>query len=156
LVQALSPEQLSLVARHEAAHLDLGHQRWLTVAAALDRSIGLLRPLRNSTAAWRRSLERCADEIAAGSDLDRRRLLRSALVDLSVGTAGPAVAAFGAADTVLERTDALLEPPPTASWAVRLLVYGPAIWGIVVAAVLLLAWLINTGALLAFAGRCPH
>jgi hypothetical protein len=155
LIQALSPEQLSLVVRHESAHLELKHQRWLTVAAGLDRSVGLVGPLRKSTATWRRSLERCADEIAAGADLDRRQLLRSALLDLSIGTAGPAVAAFGAADTVLERTDALLEPPPAASWRVRALVYGPAGWGIGIASAAVLAWVTETGLVLALAGRCP-
>jgi hypothetical protein len=76
------------------------------------------------------------------------------LVDLSIGTAGTAVAAFGATETVLERTDALLEPPPTASWGIRAVVYGPAVWGIGVASAALAAWLIDTGVMMALAGHC--
>ena len=154
LVAALDGEQVALVVRHEAAHLDLGHQRWLAIAAALDHSVGVLTPLRRGTTAWRCALERCADEAAAGADPGRRRQLRRALLDLSIGTAGPALAAFGAVDTILERSDALLEDPPVGDWAARLAVYGPAASSTAVAAFAALAWLVQTGTVLALAGRC--
>jgi len=66
LVESLTAPQLELVVRHEAAHLELKHQRTLRRAAALDHGFAFFPPARRSTGVLRTALERWADEVAAG------------------------------------------------------------------------------------------
>ena len=155
LVDALTDDELEMVVRHEAAHLDLGHQRWLGLAAALDRGFGFFWPAKRSTEVLRASLERCADDAATGDDPQRRAQLRAALLGLTAMAVGAELAAFSAADTVVERLDALRRDRPQPRVAVRGLLYLP---GVSVASMVLFAagaWGGEARMLIAMAGRCP-
>jgi len=127
LVDSLTAPQLELVVRHEAAHLDLKHQRTLRRAAALDHGFAFFPPARRSTAVLRTALERWADEVAAGDQPAERTVLRSALLDVVSLAVGAEVAAFAAADTVSERLDALARSRPTPSRSARALTYAPGL-----------------------------
>ena len=137
LVQSLTSPQLELVMRHEAAHLDLHHQRTLRIAAAIDHGFAFFPLARRSTAVLRRALERWADEVAAGDHPVERTILRSALLGVVALAVGAELAAFAAADTVVERLDALARPHPTPSRWARTLMYAPggALAAVAVAAV---------------------
>lgn len=128
LVQALHPEEVEAVVRHEAAHLHHGHQRLLLLAGSLDDTLPLGRIVRRSTAALRTGLERWADELAAGHAGSSRAVLRRALVGVCEALIAPrAVAAFSAADTIAERLDALSTEPPRPSSPSRAAAYTPAL-----------------------------
>jgi len=155
LVEALAPAELDMVVRHEAAHLERGHQRWLRLAAALDHGFAFFWPLRRSTAVLRAALEHVADDGAAGDAPEKRRLLRSALLGVTAMSVGHDLAAFSAADTVVARLDALERARPHPSAALRSLLYlpGAAIASTVLVAVA--AWGGEARMLIAMAGRCP-
>ena len=127
LVDALSVEEVDAVVRHEAAHLDHRHQRLLLLASALEHGLPLARFLRRSTAALRTGLERWADETAAGASHCSRTMLRGALLAVCAAAVHPAVAAFSATDSLVERLDALSSGPPRPSRFRRLETYGPAL-----------------------------
>lgn len=154
-VQALSGPQLDAVLRHEAAHIDLGHHRYLFLAAALDRSFAWVPGGRASTRCLRTGLERWADEEAAGSDADARAGVRSALLGVARVLVGPATAAFSAAETLEERLIALQAPPPQPSLLRRVAVYGP--WGTLATGVMVTFgfWAAQLGGVLGVAVRCP-
>jgi len=82
VVERLHPVQLDGLVRHETAHLELGHHRFLLVAAAVEGALGWIRPIRRSVAALRLSLERWADEEAAGGSPQRREAIRGAMLAL--------------------------------------------------------------------------
>lgn len=44
VVDALGPEQFEAVLRHEVAHLDHNHQRWLVLIAVIERAVAVLPP----------------------------------------------------------------------------------------------------------------
>src|SRR5207237_9314457 len=121
LVESLTPAQLELVVRHEAAHVDLKHQRTLRWAAALDHGFAFFPPARRSTGVLRTALERWADEVAAGDQPAERTVLRSALLDVVALAVGAELAAFAAADTVSERLEALARSCPSPSRSARAL-----------------------------------
>lgn len=127
LAESLSPSQLALVVRHEAAHLDLNHQRTLGLATALDHGFAFFPPARRSTGVLRTALERWADEVAAGDQPVARTVLRSALLNVVAIAVGVELAAFAAADTVTERMDALARPRPAPSRWARTLMYAPGL-----------------------------
>lgn len=155
LVDALSQTQLDLVLRHEAAHLDLKHQRSLAVAAALDHGFAFWPPARRSTAALRLALERWADEEAVGAVPGRRRELHSALLGVSGMTAAvPALATFSPAATVAERLDALDRDQPRPSPRLRWLLYLPGAANLGVIGVALGASGGEARMLICMAGRC--
>lgn len=154
LVEALGDAELAAVLRHESAHLDHHHHRFLLLAAALDHAVGILPPVRRSTAALRLALERWADEAAAGDDLETRTTVRRALVAMSEALLAPAMAAFSSADTVAERLEALGDDPPRPAFSSHVLLYAPgtALGASAVAA--LATWASNAQFVLAMAGRC--
>ena len=128
LVQALRPEEVEAVVRHEAAHLEQRHQRLLLLARSLEDTLPLGRIVRRSTAALRTGLERSADEFAAGHAGSSRAVLRRALVGVCEELIAPrAVAAFSAADTIAERLEALSDDPPRPSAPSRAAAYTPAL-----------------------------
>jgi hypothetical protein len=128
LLHALRPEEVEAVVRHEAAHLDHGHQRLLLLAGSLEHTLPLGRIVRRSTAALRTGLERWADELAAGHAGSSRAVLRRALVGVCEALIAPrAVAAFSAADTIAERLEALSIDPPRPSAPSRAAAYAPAL-----------------------------
>ena len=155
LVSALSPEELDAVLRHEAAHLEQHHQRFLVVAGALDYSLAVLPFVRKSTATLRIALERWADEAAAGTSGASRAVLRRALLGVTAAVVSSAVPAFSAADTVVERLTALDDEPPRPSALRRVATYVPAV---VISATVLAAlssWAGEARHLLAWASHCP-
>jgi beta-lactamase regulating signal transducer with metallopeptidase domain len=126
LVDTLEPDELTAVLRHEAAHLEHGHQRALIVASALDRSLSVFPLVRRSTTVLRIALERWADETAVGSSPATRRHLRQALLAVTPVMVTVAVPAFSAKETVVERLDALGAEPVPPSPLRRVLAYTPA------------------------------
>lgn len=110
-----------MLLRHERTHLAERHERTLVALASLQHGLRWLPGLGASVAAARLSLERVADEEAAGSATDRRLALASALLATAV-PAPDGVAAFNAAEGLEERIGAMrggLAPAPAA--AARLL-----------------------------------
>ena len=128
LMDALRPEEVEAVVRHEAAHLQQGHQRLLLLVGSLESSLPLGTIVRRSTAALRTGLERWADELAVGHAGSSRAVLRRALVGVCEALMVPrAVAAFSAADTIAERLDALSVGPPRPTGRSRVAAYAPAV-----------------------------
>jgi hypothetical protein len=155
LIGSLEPDELEAVLRHEAAHLDGRHERHLLLATALEHAFAFCPPIRRSTYALRVSLERWADEEAAGPPPQRRQVLRRALMGLtSVPVAGPSVAALTAADTVAERLDALDEHAPRTSTLDRAVLYAPGTGLVAIATLALVIWGGEAEAVLAMAGTC--
>lgn len=154
LVDALTGEQLDAVLLHEAAHLRRGHYRYLAVAAVVDHAFAWFLPVRASTAALRLALERSADEDAAVTCGDRR-VVREALVAVTASLiAGPALAAFSAAETIGERLQALAEEPLHPRLAPHVLLYCPGTMLGTVALVTVWWWATGASAVLSMAGTC--
>ncbi|MGH9185633.1 MAG: hypothetical protein ACRD0U_07450, partial [Acidimicrobiales bacterium] len=109
-----------------------------------------------STRVLRTSLERWADEVAAGGVPAQRQVLRGALLEVTRAMVAPtAVAAFSTADTIVERVEALAHEMTPLRGLSRIALYTPgaALGGIAVVA--LGAWAANAQTVLAMAGRCP-
>jgi hypothetical protein len=155
LVRSLSPDELDAVLRHEAAHLAHRHHRFLLMASTLEAGLGVLPYVRRSTAVLRTSLERWADEAAAGTGDASRATLRRALAGVTAAGVSRAVAAFSAEDTVAERLDALGGDPPRPSLLRRLAAYAPALVVCTVVIAALRLWGGEFGHLVARAGHCP-
>lgn len=136
MMDLLTTEQLDAVLRHEAAHLEHRHHRYLLLAAVVDGTFRWLPGVHRSVRVLRTSLERWADEQAAGSTRARRATVREALMGVTLAAVGPAVAAFNEADGILERLEALDRTPTAPSPMGRVAVYGP---GMALAAVMLMA-----------------
>lgn len=156
LITALSDSELAAVLRHEVAHVHHRHQRYLLLAGAVERSLGLLPLVRSATAALRCALERWADEEAAGGNATSRASVHAALLRLAELAATPGVAAFTAPGTVAERL-AALQADPIGGRAVgrRALVYGPAGLLLGAATATLVGILAQVPVLHALAGLCP-
>jgi len=155
LVAALTDAQLDLVLRHEAAHLDLDHQRRLEFGAAVDHAFAFWPPARRSTQILRTALERSADEVAAGDAPEQRRELRAALLGATAMALSPAdIAAFSPVETVAERLDALEHDQPKASMLVRSGLYTATAANAGVVLIAVAAWGGEARMLLSMAGRC--
>jgi Peptidase family M48 len=127
LITALSDDELAAVVRHEVAHVQHRHQRYLLLARIVERSLGLLPMVRRGVTALRCAVERWADEAAAGPRSSGRASVHAALLRVAELTAMPDIAAFTTPETVAERLEAL-RTAPARGLAVgrRLLVYLPA------------------------------
>jgi len=110
LIKTLASDELELVRAHEEAHLGHGHHRYLALAVMVEGSMWFWAPARSSTGALRLSLERWADETAAGENMSSRSRLASALFVVAAEVQRPALAAFSALDGLLERVAAMREP----------------------------------------------
>lgn len=110
LVEALDDDELELVCAHEEAHLGFAHHRYLALAATIEGSMWCWPPAKASARALRLSLERWADECAAGDSGQARSRLASALLAVAVDVQRPALAAFSALDGLVERMAAMREP----------------------------------------------
>ena len=152
---ALSPAELEAVLHHEAAHLAHGHQRYLLLATAVEHAFVFWPLARRSTKALRAALERWADESAAGGGTASRAVVRCALLRVTGALVDPALAAFSAAETVVERLDALGAAPPRPSALRRAGVYLPGLLLGAGVLVLLGVWAGEVRAVVAMAGRCP-
>ncbi len=156
MLQLLSADQLDAVLRHEAAHLEHRHHRYLLLASAVEDSLRWIPGARTSAQALRTSLERWADEQAAGATPARRATVREALLDVTLAATGSAVAAFNDADTVVERLTALDQVPPSPGRLGRAAVYGP---GLLLAAAMSVAvgiWVGEASGVVGFAHSHAH
>ena len=153
IVDLLDDEQLAAVARHEQAHIILGHERFLLLAAILDHVFGPL--TRRGTMSLRMAVERWADEHASAGLVDGRRQVRSALLRVGGAMAvEPGLAAFSNADSLIERIDSLDTPRPPLPFAARALLYGPAA-GMAAASIAgAVSWANGVHNVIAMAGRC--
>ena len=149
----LSGPELNAVVRHESAHIRHGHQRYLLVAAALERLV-LVPGLRRSTGARRAALERWADEAAAAEPGCSRRAVRQALLGMTTVEVGLPIGHFSAADAVLERLDALDHEPVTPPRGYHAAVYVPGLAIAAAAVVGVGGWTSRVGHVLALAGTC--
>jgi len=155
LVDALSQAELDAVLRHEAVHLNCGHHRYLLWAGALDHAFAVVPFARRSTKALRAALERWADEWAAGAATSSRATVRSALVEVTRVQVDPAVAAFSAAETLMERLDALGADPPRPTLLRRAALYLPCLAAGSAVVVALGLWAGEARSVLAMGAHCP-
>ena len=155
LVAALCPDELAAVLAHEAAHLDHLHQCYLSVASVVRHGLAFFPPADRSARALVVALERWADEVAVGVVEDGRARLRSALRLVTASMVGVEVAAFSTADTIVERLDALDEPPAGLDVGALGLLYSPGFALGVAALAGLGVWAGNLQMLVQMAGRCP-
>lgn len=145
----LSDEQLTMVLDHEAAHLDHHHQAFLTVSGAIDRALGWLPFVRNSTAEIRLAIERWADEAASGTPGAQRQALRGALAAVAMTMIAPGVAGLSSLDTLATRLDALNRPSTPPTRKARLAAYLPS--GLTMLAVAVALYLCRTQVLMMLA-----
>ena len=122
--EVMSTAELCAVVRHEASHAEHRHDRYLAVLAGLEGAFVVLPIFRRSAAAVRCGIERWADEDAAGTTLDGRRLVRDALLRAVFADTPVGVAAFGAVATIAARIDALRQPLRLSAGPRRMLVIG--------------------------------
>jgi Zn-dependent protease with chaperone function len=113
MLDALEPKERQVLFAHERAHLDQHHHRFLLVAELAVAVLPTLRPLANQL---RLATERSADEAAAQSMGDDRRLVARSIARaaLSADEYRNLAGAFGGSSVPL-RVDALMSPPPPAS-----------------------------------------
>lgn len=97
LVSELDQPRLGAVLRHEAAHLRLGHRRYLVLASVIDRTFGFVPFIGRSTHAMRAAIEEWADAVAVDDTsagvLNLRRAIfavaRAAHNDVGTTPGGP-------------------------------------------------------------------
>lgn len=152
LADALAPDELAGVIRHERAHLRHRHQRYLLLAAAVESALPFLHA---STRSLRAALERWADEDAAGTNGRTRFAVHRALLRVT-GVLVPArsVAAFTTCGTVVERAAALAGPRAASSSAHRLVAYAILALLSVAIGVAFAAWGAEANLILSTAGLC--
>lgn len=106
LVELLDDAEFDVVLAHEAAHGRYRHDRYLMISRIASASIPLLRPL---TSRLEFSLERWADEYAAGHHGDREFVART-LGKVALSSTAPVGALSFAGLGVVARVEALLKP----------------------------------------------
>ena len=111
LVAALTGDELSMVIRHERAHLAGRHHWHLGFAAVVEAALGWLPRVRWSVQVLRLGVERWADEQAAGTAPGPRRVLRSALLAAAGCGPQPGTAGLGGVEMAAERLRALEAVP---------------------------------------------
>lgn len=154
LAAALSPEELDAVVRHEMAHLRHHHDRYVTLAAILDRALGWLPGVQASIGAVRLGVERWADEEAATRP-GARDVLRRALLKTTQTILIP-VPAFATSCTVVDRLTALDTPPNHPSLQRRAALVAPVLLLTGVVAACLIVWSTNSHhGLIGLIGFCP-
>lgn len=145
---------MAAVLSHEAAHIEGRHQRFLVLAAAVERALGFVPGVKRSTASLRAGLERWADEASTAGDAGRRTALRDALRSVTRTLVAP-VPAFSHADALVERLDALDGPPVPLPLALGAVLYAPGVALVVAAVGAVAAWSCQSGVLEALTGFCP-
>lgn len=111
LVAALTGDELSMVIRHELAHLAGRHHWHLGFAAVVEAAFGWLPRVKSSIQVLRLGVERWADEHAAGTAPGPRKVLRSALLAAAGCSPQPGAAGLGAVEIAAERLRALEAAP---------------------------------------------
>lgn len=147
LLRCLRREEAAAVVRHEEAHLRHRHHRLLALAVVAEAAVPA-RLTRSVTALLRTSVERWADEDAAGSPRDRL-VLGSAIAQVRARMRG-------AGHELDERLKGLSEvTPPAGRAATRALVVVPALALVLVAVVSLGDWAGHMHTALISAGLWP-
>lgn len=154
ITDCLDDEQLAAVLDHEAAHLAHHHQEFLVVSGIIDRALGWLPFVRNSTAEVRLALERWADEDASGTLGSRRRALRDALATVAMTMVAPGVTALSSFDTLAERLTALNQPSARSTRRARLLAHIPTSITLLAVAAGAVLWRHQILMMLALIGHC--
>ena len=149
LVNQLADAELAAVLRHERAHLDHRHHVLLWVASGAEIGLGFVPWVRSAVDQLRCSIERWADEDAAGPEMDARWVTKRALIGVATGGVSVDLAAFGSLSTVVERVVALDRPAPVQSGKRSTLAFAPlvALWtGALFAVAVVIAnfWLVLT------------
>lgn len=139
LIAAVGQNGLEAVCAHEAVHARHRHHRYLLVLAGIGSAFAWYPPARRGARMVRLALERWADEEAGEYTTHGRDSVRRALLSTAFALAGPEVAAFGSADTLMARVRALAAPPPQSS-PVWVTVGYLAVWVTGVLAVGVLGW----------------
>lgn len=154
--ECLSSDQLTMVLDHEAAHLDHRHQAYLTVSGIIDRTLGWLPFVHNSTAEVRLAVERWADEAASETPGAQRQTLRDALAAVAMTMIAPGIAGLSSMDTLAARLTALNLPTARPTRKIRLAAYLPSVLTMVGVAVALFLCRTQVLMMLAFIGHCAN
>ena len=125
LIDQLSDAELAAVLRHEQAHLDHRHHVLLWVAASAETGLGFAPWVRSAVDQLRCSIERWADEDAAGREVEVRRATKRALIEVATAGIPAHVAAFGNLGTLIERAEALDRPAPQQTGKRSALAFAP-------------------------------
>lgn len=150
----LSDDQLTMVLDHEAAHLAHHHQTYLTASGIIDRTLGWLPFVHNSTGEVRLAVERWADEAASGIPGAQRQTLRDALTAVAMTMIAPGVTGLSSIDTLATRLTALNHPSVRSTRKVRLTAYLPSALTTVGIAVALYLCRTQVLMMLALIGHC--
>ncbi len=122
-MHALTDEELRLVLRHERAHIEHNHSRYLTWAEVL-RPLGSRVPLLSDALdrlpVW---LERWADDDSARTAEERQSVRRSLRHFVSTDL-GPVATSMSPAETLLQRLDALEHAPAPSARPALLMIVG--------------------------------
>ncbi|MFJ8729040.1 M56 family metallopeptidase [Streptomyces bauhiniae] len=125
LTRLAARERRALFA-HERAHLAGGHHRFLLLVQLAARANPFLRPLRTAVSY---TVERWADEEAAGVVRSRQTVARAIGKAALVSRANPVLAGFAAPGPVPRRVAALLGPAPAVHvWPSLFTAVGVAAW----------------------------
>lgn len=154
LLGSLQELEITAILHHEQAHLDHSHHRYLALASVVEGAFARFALIRNSAEALRLGIERWADETAASNLTDGRTHVRSALLQTTGIRIEPALAGFSAADTILERLEALEAPLPNPSLGLRGLIYTPGILLEFIAVVAAGMWVSQLHLLLLMVDHC--
>lgn len=154
VLDALSRSEVDAVIRHEVAHLEAGHSRYLLLAAIVGGALGWLPMARRSADALRLSLEQWADA-AAVRDVGSSRAIVEALRSYVFAAIAPHAAAFSVAETLGERIRVLTQGPPAASRCSRLLTYVLITVPMLIAGASLVTLATRTHHLVALVPYCP-
>ncbi len=154
LLGSLEEVEITAILRHEQAHLDYSHHRYLALASAVEGAFARFALIRNSADALRLGIERWADEMAASNLTDGRTHVRSALLQTTGIRVEPALAGFSAADTIVERLEALEAPLPNPSLGLRGLLYTPGILLELIAVMATSVWVSQLHLLLLMVDHC--
>lgn len=111
LLRVVDDDQVELVVAHERHHVEERDERLLMVLAAVRGAWGWLPAARRSIRVAQVAIERSADEAAAGADPESRAALADALLAAVGCLLAADAAAFGAADGIDERVQAMRRPP---------------------------------------------
>ena len=155
LIGMLDARAVDALLAHEAAHLRLGHDRYLLLGAVLEPALVWLPGVRSSVRAMRVALERCADEDATAGAPVLRAALARALVATACSEVSSGLAAFGQASGIVERITALQASPSEASSVAHVMAWGVIALLTLIGVSALAVWVADTRALLAMAAYCP-
>ncbi|MGW2208714.1 M56 family metallopeptidase [Streptomyces sp. NPDC001781] len=126
MLSRLAARERRALFAHERAHLAGGHHRFLLLVRLAARANPFLRPLRTAVSY---TVERWADEEAAGVVRDRQTVARAIGRAALASRTHPLLAGFAAPGPVPRRVAALLGPAPTAHvWPSLFTAVGVAAW----------------------------